>query len=511
MNFLDVSTLWYSVKIMKAKIIFLLCCLIFLSGCREPDTPQKEKPTGPEQKEVQLQQKGCKSCHTSVTHDEHHDFDCVECHEGNAVSTNLNEAHANLVAHPAHPDFMVERCGKCHPDQVQSSRESLHFTLRNKVNLIRKHFGATDSLENLTEIPQLSSPATSQELVDDMLRRRCLRCHVYTSGDAYPLTQRGTGCAACHLHFIDGKLDSHEIIGLPGDDQCLSCHYANFVGADYYGRYENDFNWEYRTPYITHEEFIRAYGVEYHDLTPDIHQQKGLACVDCHSGHQLMTGEEKTKLSCSSCHQWNEESIQTLPDNVTIRNNKPVLTARLTGEQHTIPQLSHPAHKQYGNQVSCQVCHAQWSFNDSTTHLLRNDTDDFDSWDRLTVQSSSEVEQLLDHNLYSDEEERSPTMKDSITGKPVEGIWHKGFTQRRWEDMIIKRDKDGIIKVFRPILDLRLSFIDNNENVPFDNITGNGPVLHPYTPHTTGPAGMFYLNRFADIIHPRPAPSSPEK
>ena len=182
------------------------------------------------------------------------------------------------------------------------------------------------------------------------------------------------------------------------------------------------------------------------------------------------------------------------------KDSRTVLTARHTGKEHPVPQLSHPAHRQYGDQVSCQVCHAQWSFNDSTTHLLRSDTDDFDSWERLTVQSSSEVEQLLDHNLYSDEDELSPTMKNSITGEPVEGLWHKGFTQRRWEDMIIKRDTDGIIKVFRPILDLRISFIDNNERVRFDNITGDGNGILPYTPHTTGPAGMFYTDRFADII-----------
>ena len=27
----------------------------------------------------------------------------------------------------------------------------------------------------------------------------------------------------------------------PTDKQCLSCHYGNYVGGDYYGRYEHDF------------------------------------------------------------------------------------------------------------------------------------------------------------------------------------------------------------------------------------------------------------------------------
>ncbi len=244
-----------------------------------------------------------------------------------------------------------------------------------------------------------------------MLLRRCLRCHVYSSGDTYPLTRRGTGCAACHLHFIDGKLDNHKFIGLPGDEQCLSCHYANFVGADFYGRYEHDFNWEYRTPYVTREEYIRAYGSEYHDLVPDIHQQRGLSCIDCHSGHMLMGDDQKEINSCSSCHDWNEKRRES-PSRQHHHRGRPYRFNGATYRQRApYPQLSHPAHRQYGEQVSCQVCHAQWSFNDSTTHLLRSDTDDYDPWERLTVQSSSEVEQLLDHNLYSDEDELAPTMK----------------------------------------------------------------------------------------------------
>ena len=166
--------------------------------------------------------------------------------------------------------------------------------------------------------------------------------------------------------------------------------------------------------------------------------------------------------------------------------------------------MRHPAHEKYGKEVSCQVCHAQWAFNDSATHLLRSTSDEYDFQERLTVQSSSWVEHVLEHNLYSAEDEIDPTMADGITGQVRPGIWYKGYTQRRWENIIIKRDLDGVIKVFRPILDLHLSAIDEDGEVLSDNLTGTGRGLLPYTPHTTGPAGLFYYNRFLHLVEGTP-------
>ena len=506
MSFLDVSILWYSVKIMKWKLTVLFWCLLIIAGCQNDQDHEPKQTERPKTVEISVQFQGCRTCHLKVKHDQNHDFPCIQCHKGDEKGEDKKSAHFGLISKPAHPDFIEKSCGSCHPEKVNNFSTSLHFTLHNKINRIRKHFGATDDLTNFTEISSSSQPTTLTELVDDMLRRRCLRCHVYYSGDTYANTQRGTGCTACHMGFSNGKLLSHETIGIPSDFQCLSCHYANFVGADYYGRYEHDFGNEYRTPFTTREDFFRPYGVEYHELAPDIHQQRGLSCVDCHSGHQL----SMEKITCRSCHQLlpDIQDINTLPVNLKFSNNTLTLTARLTGKIHTVPQMTHPAHEQYGEKVSCQVCHAQWSFNDSTTHLLRSDTDDYDPWSLLSVQSSSTIENLLDHNLNSDADELPSAMPDTITGKSIPGVWYKGFTERRWENILIQQDQDGLIKVFRPILDLRLSYIDSDENLVFDNIKGEGQVLLPYTPHTTGKAGMFYLNRFAHLLNQKKAISS---
>nr|WP_320009605.1 hypothetical protein [uncultured Desulfobulbus sp.] len=395
---------------------------------------------------------------------------------------------------------MQQTCGQCHPNEVQSAKHSLHFTLKNKVNTIRHHFGAAETLAQVLEIPEEEPPTTTLSLADDMLRRRCLRCHSYSAGDAYGGVTHGTGCASCHLAWKEGKMINH-IFQKPKDRQCLSCHYSNHVGWDYYGRYEHDFNWEYRTPYTmaTKSHYPdRPYGLEYHDLAPDIHQQAGLVCIDCHRqpGHAQID----VQLGCITCHGWKSGEKPGL-DNLQVVDGSLQLQGTEDGRKHTVPLLKHSAHQKYGQEVACQVCHGQWSFNDAPTHMLRTEEIDYDLWEWLSAQGSSAVEQLIDYNAYADEE-LPLTMPDGLTGDSKAGLWLKGYGQRRWEQMHIARDKDGIIKVFRPILDLRLSMRDAEDEVLFDNVRGRGNGDLPYTPHTTGHAGMLYLDRFQDLITP---------
>ena len=498
MRFIDVAILWYSVKIMNCYFALLLIILLFLSGCRAEETPPKTQASPPAQPAMPTTGKiGCVGCHDNIKLDPAHDLPCISCHKGLDNEGRIEQAHAGLIARPAHPANMAVACGSCHPQQLKEAAQSLHFTLHNEINAIRRHFGAQAPLDAPPDIPDTTALSTPQALADDMLRRRCLRCHVYSPGDDYPAITHGTGCSACHLPFEGGKLQSHAFVP-PTDNQCLSCHYANYVGGDYYGRYEHDYHWEYRTPYTTRNTPTRPYGIENHNLAADIHQQRGLTCIDCHqsSGHN-----RSPALTCDGCHDWRPGKPAPLLRNLQARDKTLVLTSRRSGKEYTIPAMKHPVHQLYRKSVACQVCHAQWSVNDSTTHLLLSKTDEYDPWERLTVQSSSEVETLLEHNLGATDE-LPTTMRDGLTGASRPGIWYQGFGQRRWENMLIEKDTDGIIKVFRPVLDLRLSMVEADGQVIFDNIKGAGTGLRPYTPHTTGHAGLFYLDRFKHLLSP---------
>lgn len=464
----------------------LIVLIFFLGGCTDKDTELFGK---------------CISCHTETHGGPDHRFACTSCHAGNSKEKDSDKAHFGLVADPAHPNHLTTVCGQCHEKEVTGISTSLHLTLGNKINLVRQTYGAEQQLSSLTEIPKHEDPESILELVDDLLRRRCLTCHLYYQGESYSATSHGTGCAACHMAFKKGKPVSHEMLASPTDNQCLSCHYGNYVGSDYYGRYEHDLNEEYRTPYYVNQD-TRPYGVEYHQLIPDIHQQKGLHCIDCHSGNELMNTGNFVKPSCRSCH---DRALlkESLPQGVSVTGDAFVFTIKDTGETLPLTTMTHPAHKLV-DRVDCQACHAQWSFNDGSTHLLRSDLDDYEEWDRLTVQGSHELETLLENNLDFDKEELPPAMTDKISGDKLPGIWYKGYLERRWERMLLGLDENGRVTVVRPILDYTLSWIDEDETVRYDSVTtpaaDNG--LRPYTPHTTGKAGMFYELRIRPFLNP---------
>ena len=443
---------------------------------------------------------GCTVCH-AVKLDDNHAMACTVCHQGNDGAAEKSRAHTDLIAQPAHPEAMARSCGPCHARQVDGLRAASHFTLKNLVNLVRRAFGATADLQSMVEIPESAPPKDVLALADDLLRRRCLRCHLYYKGDDYPAVTHGTGCAACHLDFQNGRLASHAFLAAPGDSQCLSCHYGNRVGFDYYGRFEHDLNAEFRTPYTTKNEHFRPFGVEYHELAADIHKQRGLVCIDCHTGRELMeTGH--TGPSCAGCHDAGRLA-KHLPNRVRRSGSGPgyIFLAGAEMTEHPLPVMTDPAHSTGGGKISCQACHAQWGFADFGKHLLRSEYDEYDQWDRLTTQGSSEATNLLENNTDFSKDEIFPAMKDKIHFRNQPGVWYKGFGMRRWETIFLEKDKEGNVSVVRPLLDYFLSWQDGNGQVHFDSHpsgAGNNG-LHRYTPHTTGNAGLFYRQRLENL------------
>ncbi len=463
---------------------FLFALIIMLIGCSAEDN-----------KDTIVAK--CVNCHI-LKLDAGHQHECTSCHKGQSNAQEKSEAHIDLVRSPAHPDQMTENCASCHGEIIEAITSTEHFTLKNSTNLFRKAFGADTTLKNFRDVVQAPFPNNGLELADDLLRRRCFRCHLYDKGDAYPATAHGTGCAACHLEYEDGKLISHAFMK-PSDQQCLTCHYGNNVGFDYYGRFEHDFNNEYRTPYTTTEKYFRPYGVEYRELRPDIHKLKGMSCVDCHTGKEIMYGSAE-KVTCKSCHQEKEfKRNSTLA--IKAQGQVYVFTSR-SGTVHNLPLLQHPAHFTQQTPVACQACHAQWTFYDTGRHFIRMDSDDLDDWFNLSIQGSAEVETIIENNTDYDKDELPVQMSDKLTGQYFPGLWLKGFTQRRWEIVELRFDKQGVLSPVRPVLDYQLSWMDEEETVHFDSITPlpETDMLLPYVPHTTGSAGAFYQERLEQAI-----------
>ena len=478
-------------------LLLVASLLPLLGGCHRSDdqaAPSATVATPPAKPVV----RGCKGCHP-MTLDAAHSFSCATCHGGDETASDGKAAHAGLIPHPAHPDRMQTTCGRCHGRQTSEAAQSRHFTLAGEINSVRRAFGATTDLKSPLEIPVTEPPTTPLALADDLLRRRCLRCHPYHPGDPYPETRHGTGCAACHLDFGNGVLTSHAFVRSPGDGQCLHCHSGNRVGADYYGRFQRDFAWEFRTPYRTDNAQRRPYGVEDHQLRPDVHHLAGIGCIDCHPGARLMGGGHASPtppLTCGGCHAWRPGQPPPAA-NLIVDGKRLLLVTKRDQRQLVVPAMQDPAHRAFGAKATCVACHAQWSFNDRATHLLRQDSDDYEPWSLLTVQGSHEVELQLENNLAGEGDDSDPSMVDKFSGARRPGLWLKGFELRRWEEIPLCRDNDGRLTVCRPSLDLHLSYVNDQGEVLFDAVapTPSTRTLRPYTPHTIGKAGAHYRQR----------------
>lgn len=489
---------------MKIRELLLTFLCLLLCACGNDNRPPVEQASTPAVAPTATaaspsparpvgSQPGCLACHP-YAEKVHADLACTGCHGGDPAANTQPEAHAGLRTAPASLENLQAQCGRCHARESTTIASSRHFTLTGEVNPVRRHFGAKGDLASARDIPLSPRPDSPLALADDLLRRRCLGCHVYSRGDDFAATRHATGCGACHLEYQKGKLISHRFLAAPGDGPCLSCHYGNRVGADYYGSFEHDLRKDYRTPFLPDGGYAeRPYGVEEHRLQPDVHQRGGLICRDCHGGMHHGAG---TTISCAACHFWRPG--QPLPAaNLSAEKGRLQLHLRAGGHQRPVPPARDPAHTRDGKNTDCAVCHAQWSFNDRGTHLLRSDIEDYQAWEDLLVQGNFEAETQLLNSLYSDREV-PPTLTDKFTGQSRSGLWLKLFALRRWEEPLIGRDARGRLRVMRPSLDLHLTWVDEGGKTVFDAVTGKGSVLRPYTPHTIGKAGAFYRQRLAD-------------
>lgn len=450
-------------KIIKFYIITILSALALglVSACSNPEARSP------------LTRTGCLACH-KVDIDPPHDIGCTTCHKGNEAAKTINGAHQGLIARPSGPGRMAEACGRCHKDNVASAEASSHFTLRDEIGTLWGAFFPEDRTPSIKDLANMGPPGTERGIVADLLRRRCLLCHVYYEGDDYAGVRRGTGCAACHLPIkaracLKGRID-HRFKRQVSDENCLACHYGNFVGWDYHGRFEKDFEEDFRAPLVKGRHIPRPYGVEWHDMAQDIHRQYGMACTACHikgpcqKGIPGKEGETET-ISCIECHNTGGGGKGAPMD--------PAIIGHREGDL---------------GRVSCDACHALWGFYDKGRSLVLQESPIFDDWTYLAVQGSSEIEKAVtDHNSGKAD---TITMIDKFTGQARLGLWFQVFSERRWWPVVLGEDRDGRLRVMRPLLDISISYVNARGDAVFDNLRPKGQLLVPYAPHTIGRADM---------------------
>ncbi len=464
-----------------AYCLILLLCMIALYGCHQPVL---NSPLG---------QHGCRRCHL-VHPDHNHDFSCTACHKGNPKGKTVREAHKGLIACPASPSNMKSVCGRCHERAVRACIASEHFTLKCEISSVWSAFFPHQPVPNLSRLVAMdhANPRTPHGLVADLLCRRCLRCHVYSHGDSYRAVQHGLGCVACHMrpYGLRGAGD-HIFLARVPDDACLSCHHDNFVGWDFYGRFDKDFDEAYRCPLVKGRAPLRPYGIEWHQMGEDIHRRAGFSCITCH-----IIGPCGLSINGREPGVFYRGRIYPLPKILYGHRTLTCLDCHLLAPKKwklAGPRLDENiiGHRSEDiKRVDCAACHAGWSFVDTGRYLTLQIYPDFQDWQYLAVEGCSAVEQKIHNHLKYPQLGPKAFMDNQFSGISYEGLWLESLYTRRWYPVPLGIDAHGRLCVVRPILDLYLNYIDADDNVVFDNLHPKRTWM-PYSPHTISRADVF--------------------
>jgi len=422
-------------------------------------------------------------------------------------------------AHPAAAALASEYddCASCHPEAQARLERSLHWTQAGVINHTRYLWGAQDRITppvaDLQSLPAgttapLRTAHTPADLVDDLLRRRCLRCHLMQPGAGAADLERGTGCRACHGD------EEHPVEPLDST-RCLRCHHGDATGTDYVGLIQADDHREYRVPLADGRDRPLTYGRDHHRLSSDLHHRAGLTCVDCHDQTEVMgptdgpppaLAHEAVTVRCSSCHgDLTGARPAELPTGLSCAGGDCVLTLR-NGDTRAVPSTldaaDHPAHDPRAHtRLTCSSCHAAWAGQVFGYHLHRSEVATWNLWESRYQQGDPELAARVEEALAMPAEQRAelaPAMTDRVTGEERPGLWAGGRTLRRWEEPPLGVTPDGRIAPLRPRHGYAVTSVGADGLVYLDSVVpergdgaGPGRASEPFTPHTTMRAGAF--------------------
>ena len=488
----------------------------------------------------------CLACHQGIEQiSDAHDFSCGSCHiRPEERSVEILATHKGIVRNPSELDQVHNFCLPCHEKEIKHVQNSLHASMAGIINQTRYLWGAQEMAAPaiyglrgaLRPLPEsMDYPETPELLVDDFLRRRCLRCHIQTPGPKGRGLYRATGCAACHMLYEDegcyrgndkaisqskhGRYPArHAFTRLIPSAQCLRCHNQNHVGADYDGLFEHDYHGTYRSPLIDGQSAPMIYGLDHHRLAKDIHAEKGLWCIDCHTKEDVMGDGtiysyemEVPKHTCTDCHGGIDHPVPDLSINaVQKKSGEFLFISKNQGQSHSLTLFSKNSaghHIQAHDRVRCSACHAQWSYQDYGLSVIREDLMEGNKWYYLPVQGDPYLEKILREQIKAPGR-HYPISRDWVLGNLKPGIWSAGWRFRRWELMPLGVDQTNRYAIMRPLYQYLITYVDRLGYVPLDSTiplrgdgSGRGWAYMPYVPHTIAPFGRqcngCHLNRVA--------------
>jgi hypothetical protein len=342
---------------------------------------------------------------------------CFACHKGDPLTSDKLMAHKNMIKIPGNFSNVRQTCGtlNCHPEITDRILNSLMTSGSGIVAVDKFVFGETPTLNDSFHIQRLGHSAA-----DIHLRNLCAGCHLgnekINTGNAAWL-ERGGGCNACHLHYSDKATatmkrmqsisgetaeEVHPSIDLQvSNDRCMSCHSrSGRISLSYEGWNETTDGGDKVGDSLHYKKLPDERMLEF--VGEDVHHQKGMACIDCHTSYEIMGDrnshlhkEDAVNLQCIDCHPLGKPNVAVigiLPDResqmiaglrkygmknrviVTAKGHQALLntkvdstdqiflTDKINGKSHLSKKMSKACSEGKGHdRLSCGACHTAWA------------------------------------------------------------------------------------------------------------------------------------------------------
>jgi hypothetical protein len=368
----------------------------------------------------------CLNCHGDmVGFSPYHDpkvIGCASCHLGDAAAEEEKKAHKGMVLVPGNMSDVGQTCGtaNCHGDIAGRVQQSLMTTMAGVITVDRFIFGEIDTLTAYAHVMELGHSAADQHL-----RHLCASCHLGNEKQhPGPISERsrGGGCLACHLNPPITQQPNNPIPQQPNNpttqqpnnpiphpsltlqtsnDHCFGCHSrSGRISLGYEGWHEtlltkNEIPGEGRFRVLEDGRVVQM-------ISPDVHHDRGLACIDCHSAREIMGDgtvylhqEDAVKTGCADCHvsgeprtvSWNElpeedrkimairgmnpkgvrflvgeESGEGIYNAWVEPGQLPYLVGKNTGQRHPMKPPATVCTQGEGHAaLTCSACHTAWA------------------------------------------------------------------------------------------------------------------------------------------------------
>lgn len=381
--------------------------------------------------------------------------------------------------------------------------------------------------------------------ISDYYRKQCARCHLWGEGRRERGDIRAGGCAACHVLYTNdglyegndptipkdrkGHMIKHEITIKIPETQCNHCHTrGKRIGTNYSGVIEFDYQSDGKAPPFDEKANPqdKLYTKDYFPIHADIHLQKGMRCIDCHTsidvhgdGNIYPTTLHQVEISCADCHGTPEKYPWELPigygtpvvfegergvhsanrkeylftsrgnprANVERIGKQAILKGFFDEKEHEIPllkekkltgdwktlqgQVAMSNVSEHLEKVECYACHSNWAPQCYGCHTIYDRREVGTDWIKTAMN-------------------RDPkTGKQNIT-KTYGEVLIENRSYIRWEDPILGINLKGKVTPVIPGCQVFWTYIDEKGeilalNKLFKTSTGHlSPTLAPVQPHT---------------------------